>query len=423
MDVSRAFARSAPLSPIHHVTGNPNAWIAAYACFWLTVPQDCAGLSCIWLTAGVWEIMKNSLGTRLIAGYRRLRVSGSLGNEGYFTDQAKKKTTLISMIRNESEIMETFSGHALALFDRVIFIDHLSTDGTGEYIALLSEKHPKVEYYCFDEPGYYQSDLMTWATKTLVDNQKPGWVFFLDADEFLPFESKEAFDRKLSEFASFPVISMPWLNLVPLDMKSGRVIDQLFLKPAQASNHRKVAFQPNRMPLDNYFIAQGNHAVYIGNRSLKIKMPAERSFSIYHVPIRTKQQLREKILCGVESYQRMGTDRRQKNGFHWDQIHRIMVDTDLTTEMMAGIAAQYSDTLQPPYERSIDELRKDGYKELRLEVGFLKPAVSFADVPTSHADNNIRTGGGLSADASKDVVAPHRRIRFDRWSRSMQIIE
>jgi hypothetical protein len=327
------------------------------------------------------------------------------------------------MIRNESGIMEAFSGHALSLFDRVIFIDHLSSDGTKEYIALLSEKHPEIEYYCFDEPGYYQSDLMTWAAKTLVDNQKPGWVFFLDADEFLPFRSKNAFNRTLTEFESFPVISMPWLNLVPLDMESGRVINQLFLKPAQASKHHKVAFQPNRIPLEDYFIAQGNHTLFLGNRSLKIKIPAKRSFSIYHVPIRTKPQLRAKILCGVEAYRRMGGDRRRSNGFHWDEIHRIMVDTDLTTEMMAGIAAQYSDTLRPPYGRSIDELRKDGYKELRMEVGFLKPAVSFAAVTNNHGDESIRMGDGLFADGSEEREASHRRIKFNRSNRSMQVVE
>ncbi len=365
--------------------------------------------------------MKNFMERQFLAPYKRLRTSHVLGNGGNSTGQVRKRTTLISMIRNESGIMETFSGHALALFDRVILIDHLSTDGTGEYIALLSEKHPKIEYYCFDEPGYYQSDLMTWASKTLVDNQKPGWVFFLDADEFLPFESKEAFDRQLSELASFPIISMPWLNLVPLDMESGRVINQLFLKPAQASNHQKIAFQPNRIPLDNYFIAQGNHSVYMGNRALKVKIPAKRSFSIYHMPIRTKQQLREKILCGVESYRRMGSDRRQKNGFHWDQIHRIMVDTDLTAEMMAGIAAQYSDAMRPPYERSIDQLREDGYKEFQLEVGFSKPAVSFADLPERHGDNNFHIGGRSSKDAC--VVEPHRRIRLNRSNRSIQIVE
>jgi hypothetical protein len=173
--------------------------------------------------------------------------------------------------------------------------------------------------------------------------------------------------------------------------------------------------------LDNYFIAQGNHSVYMGNRSLKIKIPAKRSFSIYHMPIRTKQQLREKILCGVESYRRMGSDRRRKNGFHWDQIHRIIVDMDLTTEMMTGIAAQYSDAMHPPYERSIDQLREDGYKELRLQVGFLKPAVSFADVPERHGDKNLHIGGRSCGDT--DVIPSHRRIRLNRSNRSIQIVE
>jgi hypothetical protein len=119
----------------------------------------------------------------------------------------------------------------------------------------------------------------------------------------------------------------------------------------------------------------------------------------------------------------MGGDRRRSNGFHWDEIHRIMVDTDLTTEMMAGIAAQYSDTLRPPYGRSIDELRKDGYKELRMEVGFLKPAVSFAAVTNNHGDESIRMGDGLFADGSEEREASHRRIKFNRSNRSMQVVE
>src|SRR5690606_22679174 len=123
----------------------------------------------------------------------------------------------------------------------------LSSDGSREYIRLLSEKYPNIECYFFDEPGYYQSELMTWVTQNLVDQETPGWVFFLDADEFLPFRSKEEFDRKLSELDSFPVISMPWLNLVPLDMESGDVISQFFLEPPQPSCHHKIAFQPSRI--------------------------------------------------------------------------------------------------------------------------------------------------------------------------------
>ncbi len=301
------------------------------------------------------------------------------------TGQVRKKTTLISMIRDEKGILETFCAHALSLFDRIILIDHLSSDGTREYIKLLSEKHPNIEYYFFEEPGYYQAELMTWAAKNLVNNKAPGWVFILDADEFLPFKSKEEFDRKLSQLGSLPVIFMPWLNLVPLDMESGRVINQFFLKPPKPSRHRKIAFQPSLIPSS-------------------------------HLPIRTKRQLQKKILNGVKSYRHMDRDRNGKIGSHWDEIHQIMEDTSLTNEMMAGIAAQYSDTLHPPYERSLDELRKEGYSELRMEICFSRPMISFDSIAKGRKDGVI----GKNDDSSSQS-ANYRKINFNRSTRSMQI--
>ncbi|MEO6824767.1 MAG: glycosyltransferase family 2 protein [Nitrosospira sp.] len=335
--------------------------------------------------------------------------------------QPGKKTTLISMIRNEKGILEIFCAHASSLFDRVILIDHCSSDGTREYIRLLSEKCSNIEYYCFDDPGYYQSELMTWTVNQLVDKEMPGWVFFLDADEFLPFKSKEEFDLELSKFSRFPVISMPWLNLVPLDMESGKIIDEFFLKPPKPSRYHKIAFQPSRIPWDKYFIAQGNHNLFMGSRFLNIRFPAKNSFPIYHLPIRTKHQLREKIRYGIESYQRMGSDRQRKNGFHWDEIHRIMKDTSLTNEMMAGIAAQYSDTLRPPYERSFDELLKNGYSEIRMEICCSKTMIAFADVVRGYRNEKIVKNNDASTDRNDGPSINEWKIDFDRSTGLMRI--
>jgi hypothetical protein len=340
---------------------------------------------------------------------------------GQAKNETRKTTTLISMVRNEKGILETFSGHALSLFDRVILIDHLSSDGTREYIELLSENHEKIEYYCFDEPGYYQSELMTWAARNLVDNEIPGWVFFLDADEFLPFKSKEEFDSALFGLSRFPVISMAWLNLIPLEMENGRVINELFLEPPQHSTYHKIAFQPSCIPSAEYFITQGNHQLFMGNSSWKLKVPTRTAFSIYHLPIRTKQQLREKIVYGVESYRRMGSNRRGNEGFHWEEIHRVMQATTLTNELMAGIAVQYSDTLQPPYERNLDDLRKEGYRELRMDVGFLKPAISFADLAGSRRDKVFLKNPGSQGKGSCDHTVAHRRIAFDPLTLSCRL--
>lgn len=366
--------------------------------------------------------MKKFLTSKFVAKWRLLWASNILGNVSHTADQTRKKTTLISMIRNEKRILETFCGHTLSLFDRIIFIDHLSSDGTREYVKLLSERHPCVEYYLFDEPGYYQSELMTWAVQNLVANKTPGWVFFLDADEFLPFNSREEFQAKLLEFGSFPVIFLPWLNLVPLDMESGRIMDGVFLKPSKPSRHHKIAFQPSRIPAGNYFIAQGNHSLFMGTRSSKIKFPAKKSFPIYHLPIRTKEQLREKILYGVESYKRMGADRRGKIGAHWDEIHRIMEANSLTDDLIAGIIVQYSEALHSPFERSFDQLRESGYSEVQMKVSFSPPLVSFVDDIENQRDELIIGNFNPSIKVS-DQVENFSKIKFDRSSRSMQMIQ
>lgn len=332
-------------------------------------------------------------------------------------NQIRKNVTLISMVKNEKNIMETFCAHALSLFDRIILVDHLSTDGTREYIKLISTKHSCIEYYSFEETGYYQSELMTWIARNVAHDEMSGWVFFLDADEFLPFKSKEEFDRKLSDLSFFPVISMPWLNLIPLNMDSGRVIGEFFLKPPKSSCHCKIAFQPNLIPLDDYVVAQGNHSLLMGSEFSQ-RLPVKNAFPIYHLPIRTKQQLREKILHGVESYRSMGKDRATNLGFHWEEIYRIMQTSSLTNEMMAGIAAKYGEPLSPPYERNLNKLRENGYSEMRMDVCFSQPVVSFDDIEFCVADEikKIPVSSAFIPTQSKG----YRKIILDPLTHSLR---
>jgi hypothetical protein len=74
----------------------------------------------------------------------------------------------------------------------------------------------------------------------------------------------------------------------------------------------------------------------------------------------------------------MVSDRQRPDGFLWYEIHRIIKNTRLTNEMMTGIAARYSDALQPPYERSVDELLKNGYSKIRMEICCSKAMIPFA---------------------------------------------
>lgn len=321
-------------------------------------------------------------------------------------ETCNKKLTLISMVKNERSIIETFSGHALGLFDRIVLVDHRSTDGTKEYIEALSKQYPAVEFFSFDEPGYYQSQLMTWIVKNVVEHNTPGWAFFLDADEFLPFESREEFNRVLAKYNASPVISMPWLNLVPLDMQSGTVIGGQFLKPDNYAAHCKIAFQPNLIPLEDYIVAQGNHALLVGADHVQM-LPAEQSFPIYHLPIRTKQQLRNKILHGVESYRSMGKNRVEGLGVHWDEINKIMDRHGLTDELMAGMIVNYGEPMKPPYIKNIKSLMQEGYTVMQMNSCYSKPLIDFDDIPL-YQENKV--------DSLKQRVE-NVHIRLNEWDR------
>jgi hypothetical protein len=98
-----------------------------------------------------------------------------------------------------------------------------------------------------------------------------------------------------------------------------------------------------------------------------------------------------------------------------------MEASSLTNELMAGIAAQYGGTLHPPYERSLDELREVGYRELQMDISFLQPPVSFADIAYGHGNELIAERGDSWGEMQIQTI--NRRIEFNRSKRSMQIVE
>jgi hypothetical protein len=117
----------------------------------------------------------------------------------------------------------------------------------------------------------------------------------------------------------------------------------------------------------------------------------------------------------------MGSDRRGKMGSHWDEILQIMEASSVTNELMAGIAAQYGGTLHPPYERSLDELREVGYRELQMEISFLQPPVSFADISYGHGNALIAEEADSRGETRTQTI--NRKIEFNRSRRSMQLVE
>ena len=51
-----------------------------------------------------------------------------------------KKRVGLSMVRNESDVIETFIRHNLILLDELHIVDHNSSDNTREILTLLKQE-------------------------------------------------------------------------------------------------------------------------------------------------------------------------------------------------------------------------------------------------------------------------------------------
>lgn len=260
-------------------------------------------------------------------------------------DSARPRLAALSMVKNEADIIRAFAGHVLALFDDVVFVDHMSTDGTHEYLEELASTNRRVHVLRLVESAYLQSLAMTHAVREMEVLRTADWVFPLDVDEFLPFATRNDFESALGQYADCPVISMRWQNLVPKSYWSGTVDitgATEFVVPPELSPYRKVAFQPKRVSLGRAVVAQGNHAVLESVNGLEI--PAfEAGFPLLHLPVRSAEQLILKLNQGVEAYRRLGKGRDAAHGTHWDQMLQATADAEMGPELLNAVVVRYSE--------------------------------------------------------------------------------
>ena len=252
---------------------------------------------------------------------------------------------------------------------------------------------------------------MTWAARNRVRRRKAGWVFLLDADEYLPFASRSEFEAALMGFASRPVIRMNWLNLVPLDMESGAIQGGRFLRPPLPSPYVKVAYQPSKVRPKQFAIWEGNHSL-VTTDAERTQIEAQEAFCIYHVPVRTKRQLQRKVEHGAEAYRLMGVDRGEHYGTHWDEMKAVIASQGVTDDLMADMIVRYATPLTPPFGRSLESLRAEQYSEFVLDVAAADPGLEFKRLQsadcltpiTGKVPRDPRTERSLQFDAKKKIL-------------------
>ena len=210
---------------------------------------------------------------------------------------------------------------------------------------------------------------MTWAVKNIDVCVSADWVFLIDADEVLPFSSRFEFDQALETYVSSPIIEMAWKNLVPEEYSSTAIMARRYLESKPSTVYHKIAYQPSLIPVSDYMIAQGNHAVLAGGYGKEL--PSKPAFSIYHIPIRSKNQLDFKIKQGTAAYSMMGKERNKSLGSHWFDISNHIDKYGMSDELLNGMAYRYGQPIDVNnINISNDKLLELGCKRIKLDYAY-----------------------------------------------------
>ena len=259
----------------------------------------------------------------------------------------KPHLTCVSMVRNEAQRADDMMRHLTALFDRVVVIDHLSTDDTVEIVSRY-DGHEGTEVVILKgrDEGRYQSEYMTAAAQALIAEGRSDWLFFLDFDEILPFRSLDTFRQALVPLTGADVIHFNWYNLAveggPFASFQGA---QVTIGP-KASSYTKVALNLPQLKDRKITVTQGNHAVLLP--SSDAPYIGARAFGLFHLPINGEALFRAKLEQGVGTYEEAeGHD--PSEGFHYREMNaevdRLFQDENLQREVALRYGEPLSDIL------------------------------------------------------------------------------
>ena len=95
------------------------------------------------------------------------------------------KIAAVTMVKNESDIIELFIKINSRFFDDIYILDHGSTDQTAKIIKLMKQKGYNLFYTLLDDKIYNQSKITTQAVRQIAKNKMYDYIMPIDADEFI----------------------------------------------------------------------------------------------------------------------------------------------------------------------------------------------------------------------------------------------
>jgi Glycosyl transferase family 2 len=254
-----------------------------------------------------------------------------------------------AMVRNESDIVEAFVRHNLAVLDGLLVVDHGSIDGTSEILEALVREGLPLWVERDERAPQFQSEIVTRQVRAAFE-RGADFVFALDADEFITTPSRTLLENALRAVPPGMHAVSHWQTYVP---------DFAAPAPAHPLAHARRRLAQERHGLHKVIVARhfvaepasvvagGNHLVLPRASDAAPDEPVRHArlsaevVAIAHLPVRSSRQLADKVRIGWLAH--LAARRSNPDlAFHWRELYEVLSEGQtFTPDQLAEIASNY----------------------------------------------------------------------------------
>jgi len=222
------------------------------------------------------------------------------------------------LVRDEEDIIrENIEYHLSQGVDFIIATDNLSTDSTADILKEYQKKG-KLHYIYEASDNYNQTEWVTRMARMAHHDFSADWVINNDADEFW-WPRKDNLRQAFANISSeYNVVIANRQDFVAVKGAGKPFYRHMIYREKQSFNSRGLPLPPKiaHRACKDIIVHQGNHDV----QGCGEKNATNNIVDIFHFPIRSREQLLNKIISGGAAYER-NKQLPQKMGRTWKELY------------------------------------------------------------------------------------------------------
>ena len=247
-------------------------------------------------------------------------------------ERSVHRVAVVSMVRDEEDIIESFVRHHLRLVDAIYIAEHHSTDRTLQILrSLVSEGLPLVVNQIAGMAQKQAEYVTALMKRAFADGYSI--VFALDADEFIVPDAAVTgipeVRRMLHELDDSQVHSLRWVTY----QTPGWCTDKFILRGARREHHavadlQKVMVGRSAWQKTGLTIAQGNHICLVDGKQRPVVLPMRTipDVHIAHFSWRSESQMAAKAVSGwLTNVAKYSRHTRMAN--QWHEVFHELAET------------------------------------------------------------------------------------------------